>query len=143
MSAEKLIREVVERLGWSLAVISDDLFRLTGVGSRDKGILLRIDPLGYISAAIVPIVKVPRETRLATALYERLLELNHQILMARFCIDDDLDVILAVDHPLADLDASELQAALELLEHYCELHLSALEALVADEGQPLPSSSRG
>ena len=133
MTPEKLIKEVVARLGWSAAMISEDLFRLTGVGSRDKGLLIRVDPAGYVSAAIVPMLKVPRETRLATALYERLLELNHQILMARFCIDDDLDVILAVDHPIRDLDASELQAALELLEHYCELHLASLEALVAGD----------
>lgn len=129
MEAERLIKEVVGRLGWELVVISHDLFRLECPAAGERGILVRIDPAGYVSAAIVPVVKVPREPRRASALYERLLQLNHQILMARFCIDDDLDVILAVDHPLQDLDASELQAALELLEHYCLVHVEALESM--------------
>jgi len=129
--AEALVEEVLQRTGWPTTRITPGLYRCDGVGSARKNLMVRIDPAGYVAAAIVPVAASPRDAKKAAALYKRLLELNHQLLMARFCIDDDLDVLLAVEHPTADLDASELEAALDLLAHYIDAHGAEIEALAS------------
>lgn len=128
-SPEALVEEVLSRTGWPTTRITPGLYRCDGVGQRRKSLLVRIDPAGYVAAAIVPVAASPRDSKKAARLYRRLLELNHEVLMVRFCIDDDLDVILSVEHPSADLDPSELEAALDLLAHYIDAHGAEIEAL--------------
>jgi hypothetical protein len=128
-SPEALVEDVLSRMGWATTRITPGLYRCEGVGERRRNLMVRIDPAGYVAAAIVPIAPSPRDSKKAAALYKRLLELNHSLLMVRFCIDDDLDIILSVEHPSADLDASELEAALDLLAHYMDAHASEIDAL--------------
>jgi hypothetical protein len=128
-SPEALVEDVLSRMGWPTTRITPGLYRCEGVGERRKSLMVRIDPAGYVAAAIVPIAPSPRDSKKAALLYKRLLELNHQLLMVRFCIDDDLDVILSVEHPSADLDATELEAALDLLAHYIDAHGGEIQAL--------------
>jgi hypothetical protein len=128
-SPESLVEDVLSRTGWATTQITPGLYRCEGVGERRTNLMVRIDPAGYVAAAIVPVVPSPRDGKKAAQLYRRLLELNHELLMVRFCIDDDLDVILSVEHPSADLDASELEAAIDLLAHYIDVHGGEIESL--------------
>jgi hypothetical protein len=85
---------------------------------------------GYVTFAIVPFMKSPEDPERAGALYKRLLELNQHVLMAKFSIDDDLDVVLSVEYPLADLDKSEFADALDVLGYYADRHYDELKLLV-------------
>lgn len=90
-----------------------------------------VDESGLLCLAIVPFCRSPENEAHAVPFYRRMLELNHQLLMAKLAIDDDLDVFLEVEYPVADLDASEVKDAVDVLVHYASrLHdeLSRLSA---------------
>ena len=116
--------------GWQLDRITEDTWRGRFRGrSRVFPLLLRLDPAGYLVFAIVPFVPRPEAREHAHALYNRLLELNHAMLMAKFSIDDDLDVTLSVEYPTGELDPSEFTDALNALSFYADAHFEALAAL--------------
>lgn len=77
-----------------------------------------VDQSGLLCLAIVPFCRSPEDGERAGRLYRRMLELNHELLMAKLAIDDDLDVFLEVEYPVADLDASEVKDAVDVLAHY-------------------------
>ncbi|WP_375183504.1 YbjN domain-containing protein [Marinobacter sp.] len=92
---------------------------------------VRLDPVGYVCFAIVPFVKSPEAQDKSGRLYQRLLELNQTLLMAKFSIDDDLDVVLSVEYPSEELDRSEFDDALDVLSYYADRHYDELRALIA------------
>ena len=63
---------------------------------------------GWCKLHVLPIVRLPGDLDKAEKLYHQLLKLNGEILLARFSLDEDGDVILSVELPLHDLDASEI-----------------------------------
>ena len=91
---------------------------------------VRVDPAGFVIFAVVPVVKSPEDPERAAALYDRLLELNQSLLMAKFSIDDDLDVVLSVEYPTEDLDPTEFRDAVDALVHYADRHHQELLGLV-------------
>ena len=120
------------RGGWPCAHISDDTWR-TGFSAfdRDFPIFMRVAADGYVTFAIVPFVKSPEDLLRAKHLYVRLLELNHKMLMAKFSIDDDLDVVLSIEYPIADFDRSELVDAMNAVCTYTKAYYPALLKLTA------------
>lgn len=126
------IRTVLEAGGWPCDRISDDTWRSHFRGRHASfPFYVRIDPEGYVCFAIVPFVKSPEEQPRAAALYRRLLELNQALLMAKFSIDDDLDVVLSVEYPSGELDRSEFDDALDVLSYYADRHYDELRSLAA------------
>jgi hypothetical protein len=89
---------------------------------------------GFVTFAIIPYLRSPEDPALAARLYTRLLELNHQLMMAKYSIDDDLDVVLTVEYPTAEIDRSEFVDALNALGYYADLHHDELRALLGTEG---------
>ncbi|MEM9863820.1 MAG: YbjN domain-containing protein [Myxococcota bacterium] len=83
-----------------------------------------------LRAAVVPYMASPSDDTLAAELYDRLLQLNQVLFMAKFSIDDDLDVVLSVTHPVADLQASELRDGLAALLYYADHHHQELHRIV-------------
>jgi hypothetical protein len=79
---------------------------------------------------VLPIVRLPGDVDKAEKLYLRLLRLNGELLLARFSLDEDGDVILSAELPLDDLDASEIRDALDVLSVYAERYQSELRQLV-------------
>ncbi len=79
---------------------------------------------------VLPIVRLPGDVDKAEKLYLRLLKLNGELLLARFSLDEDGDVILSVELPLSDLDASEIKDSLDVLSVYAERYQSELRQLV-------------
>lgn len=126
---EGLLTLLTENDGTWVRIASDTLRGQRRVGDRTVPIFARLDPAGYLALAIVPFLSSPEGEEFAARLYERLLSLNHELVMAKFSIDDDLDVVLSVEYPLAALDRSEIVDALGVLTHYAEQHFDALRAL--------------
>jgi len=124
------IRGLLADAGWPCDRINDDTWR-----SRFKTkkaafpFFVRVDPKGWVNFAVVPFLRSPEEVSAADALYKRLLELNHSLLMAKFSIDDDLDVVLSVEYPTGELDESEFRDALNALAFYADKHHEELSSL--------------
>jgi len=49
--------------------------------------------------------------------------------MAKFSIDDDLDVVLSVEYPTAELDTSEFRDAVDVLTYYADRYHDELTGL--------------
>lgn len=124
------LRALLEEGGWPCDRISDDTWRSHFQGRNASfPFYLRLDPKGYVCFVIVPFVKSPEDPERSAVLYRRLLELNQQLLMAKFSIDDDLDVVLSVEHPSGELDRSEFDDALDVLSYYADRHYAELRGL--------------
>ncbi len=76
----------------------------------------------WIFFTIVPFVVGPKSDQAALGLYRHLLKLNREINMAKFAIDDDLDVVLTVELPTEHLDEGEFKDALDALSYYADKH---------------------
>jgi len=125
-----LIEALLTKGGWPYDRISDDTWRSHFRGRRVSfPFYLRVDPEGFITFAVVPFLKSPGDEDCAERLYRRLLELNQSILMAKFSLDDDLDVVLSVEYPMADLDPSEFDDAVDVLSYYANEHYDELRLL--------------
>jgi hypothetical protein len=133
------IRAVLEEGGWPCHRIAEGTFRSVFQGKHASfPFFVRIDPAGFVVFAVVPYLRSPADEPSAARLYGRLLELNQTLLMAKFSIDDDLDVVLSVEYAVADLDRSELDDALDVLSYYADRHYDELRAL-AMPSPPRPS----
>lgn len=126
------LRSLLEEGGWPCDRISEDTWRSHFRGRNAAfPFYVRFDPQGYVCFVIVPFVKTPEDAEKAAALYQRLLELNQSLLMAKFSIDDDLDVVLSVEYPSGELDRSEFDDALDVLSFYADRHYEELRALAS------------
>jgi hypothetical protein len=76
----------------------------------------------WIFFTIVPFVLAPRDPVAEHRLHRHLLRLNREINMAKFAVDDDGDVVLTVELPTENLDASEFRDALDALVFYADKH---------------------
>ena len=130
--SEGAIRELLQSGGWPCDRISDDTWRSHFRGrSGSFPFFVRVAD-GFLTFAIVPFLRSPEDKTKADGLYGRLLELNQSLLMAKFSIDDDLDVVLSVEYPTEHLDRSEFEDCLDVLSYYADRHYDELRALLAD-----------
>lgn len=128
--APATIAALLQDRGWPCDRISDDTWRSHFRGRHGSfAFFVRLDPQGYVCFAIVPLLKSPEDHGKAARLYRRLLELNQALLMAKFSIDDDLDVVLSVEYPSQELDRSEFDDALDVLSYYADRHYADLRAI--------------
>lgn len=127
------VAALLTRGGWPCERVHESMWRSSFQGrGASFPFFVRVDPAGWVNFAIVPFLKSPEDQARATKFYARILELNHQLLMAKFSIDDDLDVVLSVEYPTAELDESEFVDALDVLSYYAERHYDELRGLCAD-----------
>ena len=127
------IEALLAKTGWPAERMYEDTWRTSfHTRSGTLPLFVRQDPAGYVSFAILPFLKSPKERDAADRLYKKLLELNQSLFMAKFSIDDDLDVVLSVEYPIADLDETEFNDALDVLSFYADKHQGELNRL----GQP-------
>ncbi|MEO0325220.1 MAG: YbjN domain-containing protein [Myxococcota bacterium] len=128
--------ETVERLlesgGWQFTRLTEDTWRghFRGGTGRSFPYLVRLDRgAHFLTFAVVPFLRSPEDEARCAALYGRLLQLNQVLMMAKLSIDDDLDVVLSVDYPTAQLDESEFVDAMNALAFYADTHHDELEGL--------------
>ncbi len=127
----------LDRQGWPHQRLSDVSLRTHWQGPhRVVPICIRIDPEGYLALVVISGLSAPEDKVVCGALLRRLMELNHQMMMAKFAIDDDLDVILAAEYPLPNLDETEIRDAIEHIAYYADHHWNELRAVVAQATAP-------
>lgn len=126
---------LLEKGGWPADRIGPDTWRSVFHGKAQSfPFFVRIDAdAGWAHFAIVPYLRSPDEEAKAKVLYDRLLQINQQLMMAKFSIDDDLDVVLSVEYPTAQLDDTEWKDALDVLAYYAEQHYDELRVLARTE----------
>jgi hypothetical protein len=138
------VRACLEKDGWPIEVVSEvtmrsrfragerifplfvHLERGSGRGSGPEG---GPDP-EYATFAVIPFARLPTDEG-GDLLAERLLVLNREMNMAKFSVDEDGDVILSVEYPMADLDPSEVRDALDVLSFYAEKYRAEVQAATA------------
>jgi hypothetical protein len=138
------VRACLEGDGWPVEVLSDATLRSRfRAGDRVFPVFVHIeetkgDPAGdsarsepaYATFAVIPFARLPAEEA-GDALADRLLVLNREMNMAKFSLDEDGDVILSVEYPLADLDPSEVRDAVDVLSFYAEKYRAEVERAAA------------
>ena len=82
----------------------------------------------WLCLTVVPFVIAPGDHGAAQALFRRLLELNHELTLAKFALDQR-DVILTVELPLEDLAPSQLRDGLDAIVYYANAHYAELSSL--------------
>jgi hypothetical protein len=128
MNFEQIV-EYLETNGWPVERLGEQTARSRFTGdARSFPFFVHTDST-YLTLLCVPYARLPVEEPRAKALMDRLLHMNRDLNMAKFAVDDDGDVVLAVDYPLADLDESEVRDALDMLSYYANKHWVEVNAL--------------
>jgi len=84
----------------------------------------------WIFFTIIPFVPTPNKDEHALfRVYRRLLELNREINLAKFALDEEGDVVLTVELPTESVSPSELDDALAALCLYADAHYVELRDL--------------
>lgn len=120
------VRACLEKDNWPIEVLSDTTLRSCFRGGE------RIFPLfvhretEYMTFAVIPFFRLPREEETLQAVVARMLRLNRDMNMAKFSTDEDGDAILSVEYRLEDLDPSEVRDAMDVLSFYAEKYHAEL-----------------
>ncbi len=127
----KKIEGYLRELGWPIIELGAGTWRSSFRGKGSSFPLVIQVEEGWCKLMVLPIVRLPADTEKAEKLYDRLLKLNGELLLARFSLDEDGDVILSVEFPAVDLDPSEMRDSLDVLSFYAEKHQGELRQMVA------------
>ena len=127
----KKIEGYLKELGWPVIVLAPGTWRSSFRGLTSAFPLVIQAEDVWCKMMVLPIVRLPADLDKAEKLYEKLLRLNGELLLARFSLDEDGDVILSVEFPLTDLDSSELKDSLDVLSYYAGKYQGDLRRLVA------------
>jgi hypothetical protein len=114
------IQGYFEQYGWTYEQTAESDFRTGFRGDVSSfRILVRIaDDWMYFS--IAPFIVAPKDAGCERKLYKHLLNLNHEMNMAKFTVDSDGDIILTVELPSENLDYNEFSDALGALAYYAD-----------------------
>jgi hypothetical protein len=123
------ITRYLGRDGWPMEKLGDATLRSRFRGERRAFPFFVHADRTFLSFAVVPYVRLPAVPEQAEKLMTRLLHLNREMNLAKFSVDDDGDVVLSVEYPLADLDESEIKDALDVLSFYAEEHWPEIAGL--------------
>ena len=118
--APETLKEYFERYEWSYQQVSESDFRTVFRGDVSSFTINVRIAADWVYFSIAPFVVTPKDTECERKLYKRLLQLNHEINMAKFTVDSDGDVILTVELPSESLDYSEFSDALGALAYYAD-----------------------
>src|SRR5580658_2591719 len=124
------VRACLEKDGWPVDVVSEVTLRSRfRSGERIFPLFVHLEP-EYATFAVIPFARLPTDEG-GDLLAERLLVLNREINLAKFSVDEDGDVILSVEYPLADLDPSEVRDAVDVLSFYAEKYRGEIQDALA------------
>ena len=122
MLTPERVEEYLAKDGWPFERVDDHTWRSGFRGDVNSfRFFVRLTE-NWIFFTIVPFVVAPKNEQATLQLYRHLLRLNREINMAKFAIDDDADVVLTVELPTENLDASEFKDALDALSYYADKH---------------------
>jgi hypothetical protein len=113
------VRACLEKDGWPIDLVSEVTLRSRfRCGDRIYPVFVHLET-EYATFAVIPFARLPADET-GDLLAERLLEINREMNMAKFSVDEDGDVVLSVEYPLRDLDPSEVRDAVDVLSFYAE-----------------------
>ncbi len=114
------IEQYFEQYGWTYDRLNETDFR-TGFRGDVSSFRIMVRLAGdWVYFAINPFVVAPQDAECERKVYRRLLQLNQEMNMAKFTIDDYGDVVLTVELPSENLDYSEFADALGALSYYAD-----------------------
>jgi Putative bacterial sensory transduction regulator len=124
------VRSCLEKDGWPVDVVSEVTMRSRfRSGDRIFPVFVHLEP-EYATFAVIPFARLPTDES-GDVLADRLLVLNREMNLAKFSVDEDGDVILSVEYPLADLDPSEVRDAIDVLSFYAEKYRAEVQTATA------------
>ena len=127
MTGEEIERYLASD-GWPCQKLDDNTW-VSGFRSEGERFRLFVRVTrDWLCLTIVPFVVAPSNHSAALPLYRRLLELNHELTLAKLAIDKR-DVILTVELPIDDLVPSQLKDGLDALVFYANAHHAELTTL--------------
>ncbi len=126
--AEKIEQFLLDQ-GWPVTRIGPGTLRSSFRGADATFPLVVQFDDGWVKLMVLPIARMPADAQKAEALYEKLLRLNGEIMLARFSLDEDGDVLLSVEFPASELDPSEIRDSLDVLTYYAEKHQPEIKAI--------------
>jgi|HubBroStandDraft_6_1064221.scaffolds.fasta_scaffold157124_2 hypothetical protein len=131
------VRACLEGDGWPVDLLSDVTMRSRfRCGERIFPLFVHLED-AYMTFAVIPFARLPIDEA-GDFMADRLLALNREMNMAKFSVDEDGDVVLSVEYPLADLDPSEVRDAVDVLSFYAEKYRVEVAELSA-AGAPDPT----
>ncbi len=117
---------------WPIELLRASTLRTTFSHGKKPFPLLIHEDGTHLVIAVVPYLRIPVDVERAERFMDRLLHLNNDMNLAKFSVDEDGDVLLSVEWLLADLDASELRDALNVITHYAIENWDELRQLVGE-----------
>ncbi|UQA62365.1 YbjN domain-containing protein [Polyangium aurulentum] len=116
------IRGVLEAQGWPVERLSESTLR-SRFRSKDRifPLFVHVEHL-FVTFAVIPYARLPEDQVAADAMMTRLLQMNREINLAKYSVDDDGDVILSVEYRIEHLDPSEIRDAVDVLSFYADKH---------------------
>jgi hypothetical protein len=109
-----------ERYEWSYAQVDDAIWQSSFATDRDEDFDLYVAQReDWIHFAVSPLTPRPLE-ECQEALHTALLQLNVSIRLVRFGVDDEGDVVLLADLPIAVVDYAAFAVTLDTLVYYTQ-----------------------
>ncbi len=119
--APEKIDEFFKQYGWRFQRLDDNNWQ-TGCRGDVATYTIRIRAVEkWIYFTIVPFAMAPKK-ECWPRLHYYLLRANQEMNVAKFYVDSDNDVVLAVELPVDDLDYSEFERSLNALSWYADEH---------------------
>ncbi len=119
--APETVDDYFKRYGWRYQRIDDNNWQ-TGFRGDVASYTIRIRAVEkWIYFSIVPFAIAPKK-ECWPRLHYYMLRANQEMNVAKFYLDSDNDVVLAVELPVDDLDFSEFERALNALSWYADEH---------------------
>jgi hypothetical protein len=121
--------------GWPVKRIDDTTWRsLFTVGEQRFDFFVRLTP-SWVFFTIIPFAPLPAEPKQLLALYQRVLELNQTITLAKFGIQRNEgatlgpELVLTVELPTEHLVESQFKDGLDALSFYAGTHHAEVSKL--------------
>lgn len=123
------VEEVLHAGGWPIELLEPGLWRSAYEGKTGpQRFFVRLTD-AWIFFTVAPYLASSRSPARRLKLYQRLLELNREMNLAKFALDPDGDVVLTVEFPTLHLDPGEVEAGLAILAYYADRYRAELGAL--------------
>lgn len=128
------IPQFFQAYGWQFERSGEGLYRTGFVGdSGHYEIWVRVTDQ-WVYFTINPFVERPDGRSHGEEVLTLLLQANHEVNMAKFALDEDGDVLLAVELPCESFGYSHFADALTALSHYADLYRERFEAAASVQG---------
>lgn len=130
-----------DRYGWRYERRDPTIYRTGFVGEAGAWDVWVRSSTSLVIFVISPFVARPADVTPGPFLLRALLKANHEMNLAKFAIDDDDDVSLAVELPAEGFGYAQFADALTALAHYADEFKERLEDAVRGDADDRVSGS--